>query len=170
MKGRLWFKEFFLVLSSFKKQCLTLIVVYLEMVLFSFLGYIGDDDMASEPEQSWRALIGCWWCHLCASNAWEKHQGLTVFLTFLSFFLPFFLFLFSPNMKSHFHTKSTFGVSYLSNVITKVASDRFAQTDTAWLDTQFQFSRRGFCAASHWISLLRNFLSLQQTLSRAPFL
>lgn len=126
MKGRLWFKEYFPGSLILSKPCLTLIVVYLEMVLFSFLGYIGDDDMASEPEQSWRALIGYWWCHPYATDAQEKHQGLTVFLTFFSFFHSSFFLLIHPpalffpsNLKSHFHTNSAFGVSYPSNVITK---------------------------------------------------
>lgn len=116
-------------------------------------------------ESSDRLLVMSSLCLQCPGKA----PGTDCFPDF-SFLSSFLFFFFPQNMKSHFHTKSTFGVSYPSNVITKVAGDRFAQTDTAWLDTRFQLSQRGFCAASHWISLLRNFLSLQQTLSRAPFL
>lgn len=148
------------------KQCSALIVVYLEMVLFSFLGCISDDDMASEPEQSWRALIGCRWCHPCASNAQEKHQGLTVFLTFFPFFLSCFLPTPSAfcccfaNIKSDFHTNSAFGVSYPSNVITKGSWWPLHTDQSCFGLMQSPLSWRGLCAASHWILLLWNFLSL----------
>lgn len=141
------------------------------MVLFSFLGYMGDDDMASEPEQSRSALIGCRWCHPWASNAWEKHQGLTVFLTFLSslLLLSFFPFFYLPNTKPHFHTNSEFGASYPSNVITKGSRWPSHRPVLLWLHAQCQLSARGFCAASHWLLLLCNFLSLEKPFPVLPF-
>lgn len=153
MKGRLWFKEYFPGSLILSKQCLTLIVVYLEMVLFSFLGYIGNDDMASEPEQSWRALIGYWWCHPYATDAQEKHQGLTVFLTFFSFFHSSFFLLIHPPPFSFLQIwNPTFTLTVLlefhilATLSLKVAGDRCTQPDTAlaWC-TLSAFTERILC-------------------------
>lgn len=66
-------------------------------------------------------------------------------------------------MKSHFHTKSTFGSFISQQRITKVAGDRFAQTDTAWLDTVSVLTERILCCIT--LNIAAPYLSLQQTLS-----